>query len=579
MKAVPQGPLGGGAPNTARTRRIEAVVLSSDDGLIIDLGPVLGERYRTRPVDSLDEFAAAPPGVERLVLLDAVHRSSASTEAVRLASLSPTTPIVVIVAAGAEPQWSAALARGDVVAVVRREDIGDARLQQALAQAEARLQTQGQPTIPLRTLRPARARSRPAGLVVAAIALIVLAAGIGLLLRNRAAAPTPSPDAAGGDAADTASATTPASTRPALELLSAARIAFRGQHQLPRLDGELKGDSALELYVQALAVEPNNEEAHDGVRRLLNLARPRIQADIAAGRFPETLRLLDLFRSAGVDTAAVALFDGELAAARPRWLAVQVQNAITAGDLPAAEQGLAQLATSGADTALLQTLQQALETRRQDVRLTEMAGAVHAAIGAGNLLEPLADNARTRVQTMWQLNRTHPVTAAAQQEYATALLARSQEAAHSQQFDAAQRYLTAAGDVATPEDLAVGRRLLQSEIDAAAQRTPPAGSTPAAAPTAAATTAAPALINARAIRPLSLTYPAQARAQKITGYVVVEFTLRADGRAYDARVAESEPPGVFDQPALASVADGRFDTSALDPSGEPRRARLRVSFQ
>ncbi len=381
-----------------------------------------------------------------------------------------------------------------------------------------------------------------------------------------------------GAATVAAAAGDPAPSRSALELLSAARVAFSGQRQLPRPEAELKGDSALELYVQALGIDPRSEEARDGVQRLFNLARPRIQADIAAGRFDETARLLDLFRASGVDNATVAGFEGELAAARPRWLVAQVQDAIGAGDIPAAEQALAQLATSGADPAVLQPLQEALETRRQDAQLSAMADAVHAAIGAGNLFEPLADNARTQVQTMRQLNRTHPVTLAAQHEYAAALLARAQDAAGAQQFDAAQRYLAAAGDVAAPEDLAAGRRLLQSEIDAAARRAAPAASVPPA-PTTAVAPATPTFINARATRPLSVTYPAQALEQKISGYVVVEFMLRADGRAYDARVVESEPAGVFDRQALAGVANGRFDTSALGPDRKPQRARLRVSFR
>jgi TonB family protein len=580
MKAVPQGPLDGDSPQTARTRRIEAVVLSNDDGLIIDLGPVLGDRYRTRPVDSLDELASAPFRGERLVLLDAVHRPGAAAEAARLAAHAPTVPIVVILTAGTEPKWSTALARGSVVALVPRERIGDATLQQALAAAETRLHAQGSPTIPLPTLRPAERRPRPRLLAATAVlAAIVLAAGAWYLLYSRgtAPAPTPAPPLAGA-ATDLTAADDPAPARSALELLSAARIAFRGQRQLPRPDAELKGDSALELYVQALGVDPSSEEARDGVQRLLNLARPRIQADTAAGRFEETARLLDLFRASGVDNAAVAGFDGELAAARPRWLVAQVQDAIGAGDMPAAEQALAQLATSGADPTVLQPLQQALETRRQDVQLAAMADAVHAAIGAGNLFEPLADNARTQVQTMRQLNRTHATTLATQHEYAAALLARAEDAARAQQFDAAQRYLAAAGDVAAPEDLAAGRRQLQSEIDAAAQRAAPAASVPPA-PTTAAAPAAPAFINARATRPLAVTYPAQIREQKITGHVVVEFMLRADGRAYDARVVESEPAGVFDRPALAGVANGRFDTSALGPDRKPQRARLRVSFK
>lgn len=584
MKAVPQGPLDGHAPQAARTRRIEAVVLSSDDGLIIDLGPVLGERYRTRPVDSLDELIATRFDGERLVLLDAVHRSDAAADAARLATQDPGAPIIVIAATSSAAQWSAALARGSVVAVVARELVGDAAMQRALAAAEARLRAQGPPAPPAPAARATAAGRRPWMLPAAILlAALLLVAGAWYLRRERdtgaspaQAAGNPAPTAAGSAAAGSAAAASGAPQRSALELRSAARIAFASQRQLPRADGELKGDSALELYVQALGVDARSEEARDGVHRLFGVARPRIQAAIAAGHFDEAARLLELFRTAGVESEAVTAFDGELAAARPRWMVTAVQEAIAAGDIPAAEQALAQLTTSGAEPATLQPLQQALEARRQDLQLTAMADAVHSAIAAGNLFEPLADNARTRVQAMRQIDRTHAATLAAQHEYASALLARAQDAARAQQFDAAQRYLAAAGDVAAAEELAAGRRQLQSEIDAAAQRAAPAASAPPPAATPAATAT---IISAHATRPLSVTYPPQALQQKITGYVVVEFMLHADGRAHDARVVESEPAGVFDKSALAGVAGGRFDTGALGADRQPQRARLRLSFK
>jgi TonB family protein len=579
MKAVPQGPVDGKAPQTARTRRIEAVVLSSDDGLIIDLGPVLGDRYRTRPVDSIDELAGNPPETQWLVLLDAAHRPNALEEAGQLGTRWPTAPIIVIIAAGAENRWLTALSHGGVTAVVARERIGEQPMQRALEAAERRLLTQDSPTVPLHTVSASGARPRLLLPAAGALAALLAAAAAWYLWHARGSTPSapvramavgvkPAPRPAAGPTA--------APARPALELLSAARIAFASQRQLPRAEGELKGDSALELYVQALSVDPRNEEARDGVRRLFSLARPRIQAALAAGRFDDATRLIELLRASGLEQDAASGFDAELAAARPRWYATQVQEALAAGNVPAAEQALAQLATFGADPAVMQPLQEALAARRQDLQLADMANAVHSAIAAGNLLEPLADNARTRVQAMRQISRSNAATLAAQHEYAAALLARVQDSAHAQQFDTAQRYLTAADDVAAPEELAAARQQLQSEVDAAARR---AAAAAAAPPGNASKAAAPVIINAHPSRPLSASYPATALEQKITGYVVVEFTLRADGRAADPSVVESHPAGVFDAAALAGVAGGRFDTSALGADHKPQRARIRVSFK
>ncbi len=135
MKPVPQGPLDGNAPQAARTRRIEAVVLSGDDDLIIDLGPVLGDRYRTRPLDSADDLAANPLSGDSLIILDGVRRPDARAVAARLESQSPTAPIIAVVGHGEEAQWATALARGSVIAVVPRDGIGGPALRRALEAA------------------------------------------------------------------------------------------------------------------------------------------------------------------------------------------------------------------------------------------------------------------------------------------------------------------------------------------------------------------------------------------------------------------------------------------------------------
>jgi periplasmic protein TonB len=100
-----------------------------------------------------------------------------------------------------------------------------------------------------------------------------------------------------------------------------------------------------------------------------------------------------------------------------------------------------------------------------------------------------------------------------------------------------------------------------------------------AAPDAAPTPDEPRFVAARAVRPLNATYPERAATAGVQGYVIVEFTLNADGRATDVSVAESQPANVFDRVATDAVRSGRFDASMLGSSGQPRRARLRLTFK
>jgi protein TonB len=87
-------------------------------------------------------------------------------------------------------------------------------------------------------------------------------------------------------------------------------------------------------------------------------------------------------------------------------------------------------------------------------------------------------------------------------------------------------------------------------------------------------------------RPLQLVsgsgapYPAQARSDGIEGYVVVRYDVDETGRVTNLSVAESEPPGVFDEAALKAVAAWRYNPPISD--GQPRPVRgvsSRVDFK
>lgn len=82
-------------------------------------------------------------------------------------------------------------------------------------------------------------------------------------------------------------------------------------------------------------------------------------------------------------------------------------------------------------------------------------------------------------------------------------------------------------------------------------------------------------------RPLQLVsgsgpaYPEAAREERLEGYVVVRYDISVDGRVVRARVARSEPPGVFDAAALAAVRSWVFNPAIVD--GEPQAENGRES--
>ncbi len=643
---------------STRAERIDAVVVCKDDGLLIELGPVLGERYRTHSVDTPAEIAANIAAPRWIGIIDADSLPDARSAIARMEQQFHRCPLILI---SSHPQeWSAAIARGAVIAALQRQDATGPRLLDALAACEARLLTEvGVDTTRSRAVAARAERTADTGprmmrWVVAALVCVVLGTGGWYLAHHAhpgsAAGAAPGTQAAGGNApgsnipgsnaagssvpagglapapggaqetsaaaagasaaasvagapgaatanastgAPGAAATPAAAALPAvkpqsvLELLSAARVAFRDQKLLlPRADGEPRGDSALELYTQVLSQDPGNDEALDGVRRLFVLGKARIQSDLTSGKLDDATRLVGLFKDAGVSADELRDLSASIAAARPKWSQQRAQDALAAGDLRTAEQVIGELTAEGADPATIAQLRRALDARRLDLQLTGMAAQVHSAILAGNLLQPADDDARTRFAAMRTLARSSPVTLASAHELAAALIARGQQATHDAQFDLAQRLFAAAGELGSSSALSDARRQLQSAMASAAQRSTQAAAAakaaaaaavqaPSPAPPAPPTTPPPpAYIAARPIRPLDVEYPPGTSA---AGYVVVEFTLSPDGTASDMSIVESNPRGIFDSTAMDAVGRGRYDTRDLH--GQPVRARIRLRFQ
>lgn len=111
-------------------------------------------------------------------------------------------------------------------------------------------------------------------------------------------------------------------------------------------------------------------------------------------------------------------------------------------------------------------------------------------------------------------------------------------------------------------------------IQAAAPASESASAATAAVPTPARGAPVPAptprLISAPPPR-----YPVVAMRRKIEGRVTVQFTIQADGSVGSPSVVSADPPGVFDQAALAAARGWRFEPMGL-AVGSVREVRFRL---
>lgn len=76
----------------------------------------------------------------------------------------------------------------------------------------------------------------------------------------------------------------------------------------------------------------------------------------------------------------------------------------------------------------------------------------------------------------------------------------------------------------------------------------------------------------------AMSYPPRAKAQGVTGYVLLSLLISPTGAVEKAKVLESDPPDIFDDVALAGVQQWRFEPAQYQ--GEVVRvwARQRVRF-
>ena len=77
-----------------------------------------------------------------------------------------------------------------------------------------------------------------------------------------------------------------------------------------------------------------------------------------------------------------------------------------------------------------------------------------------------------------------------------------------------------------------------------------------------------------------LVYPVEAKDKKVEGYVRVAYDVSVDGSVTNVRVVDSNPPGVFDEAAVAAVHGWRFHP-AIGSDGKPVVKELvsRVNFK
>jgi len=470
-------------------------------------------------------------------------------------------------------------------------------------------------------IRPRRRKPRR-GWMLGGAAVVILAAVIVILWTVRSSAPDDSGLATPGAPSRATAAET--------ALLSHADAALAAN----RLT-EPAGDNALELYHQAAAQDPKNAAARAGVVEVHERLLARAENALLEERLDEAAAAIDAARRAGVEPGRIAFLTAQLAKSRQQVGSAQAQvrarNELKVGQ-PRVTPLLNLIAQRMLDGQLIEPkgdsarfyLGQALEMDPNSDAVQEAArtlalrllNEVHAAIdrrdfehasawldaahgiasqanvdaaaaqlatarqqaGADSaaqllknandrlqqdrLIDPVNDCAKYYLLTLRSVDPNNPGLAPALIELGSRLTAKARRALTLEQYDAARSWLEEAGSLgfASAEATAV-----RQDLDAAAAKQRFYSDVVAASDLTALKTVEPA-------------YPQKARVNATEGWVELDFTVTESGFVKDIAVHAASTPGVFEQAAIAALAQWHYKPILRDSQPVPQRARVRIRF-
>jgi TonB family protein len=300
-----------------------------------------------------------------------------------------------------------------------------------------------------------------------------------------------------------------------------------------------KGATYLRLANARLRSGDLIEPSEDNARYYLDAARQIVPDD--AG-LEETARLL---QRQLLERAATAATAGN-AADTERWLA----NADSAG---APRQEMSAIRRSLHDTLI----------GARAGRMTTLTQSFTTALAANRLVQPANDNAKSHLLAMLGTEAGSPAVATARQNLGGAFVNEVRGAVARNDFAAADTWLNEARTIGFNGDLLnAADAELKAARAQAAQRSAPIG--------------ANSLERTEYVPP---KFPTATRNRGMSGWVELEFTVRADGSTGDIVVTNSNPRRTFDNAAMTAVSEWRYKpVRSKDGTIVEQRAAVRIRF-
>ncbi len=305
------------------------------------------------------------------------------------------------------------------------------------------------------------------------------------------------------------------------------------------------------------------QQVNERVRELLRLAGDKLRrGDLTEPASDNARFYLESARTLAPREPGLARLSDQLTS---RALA-DARTAVGRGDATAANRAIRSASEVGVPSADLDALRAQLAAAQSSAKVAEvgrMASLVSQRISQGRLIEPASDSAKSQFASLLQADPNSPTTSSLRQTLGRAMLTEARRAIGRSDFPAAQRWIGEAESVGLPAaETAAANAEIVTARDALPQRAQVVG--------------AGSLKRIRTVEP---SYPREAKANNVTGWVDLEFTVNAEGNVSDIRVTGSQPASVFDIAAVEALSKWRFEPVPRGGVAVDQRARLRMRFQ
>jgi len=597
---------------------VELVVVTSDQNFLQTLREAMGGARRLWHVPSVDKVSdLLVAGEVGILVLDV--QSLIGAPSVFVGQVKRQFPDLVVVVAGsrdAEISLAGLISAGIVYRFIHKP-MSPGRAKLFADAAVKKYDEQRRRAPPPRVMR-ASPSHRGVLIGAAASAVCVILAGVWALRHGS------------GDlgAAHSTAAANPSAAESPLIIQAAAALAAN------KLTGPAGGDSALDLYLRALAQNPNDPVARAGVAEVRERLLATAENALLEERLDQASAAIETARKSGVESGRIAFLTAQLVKSREHLKAAQA--AARARSDSKSEDKVTPLLTLAAqrsadnhlidpdgDSALFY-VQEALKLDPNSAPAQDAEGAL--AIRLLSESHGAIDRRDFTRASQW-IDAAKEVASAANVETAqgqleaarrqadtdawTQLLKNGNERLQQDRLiepkgDSAKYYLLTLQSL-DPGNIGLGAAMqeLGSRLVAKARLALTLGQYEAARSwldeAAAIGYASPDSISAQReldavvarrqflanvvdandlslVKSVPPVYPKQAELAKTAGWVELDFTIAESGAVKEIAVNAASVPGVFEDAAISALSQWQYKPVLRDAKAVPQRARIRIHF-